>query len=322
MTSLIYTYEGPTSTQQLKIELNDFDFTKRWIKYMEATAARVPRLFWYSTKQNFNNRILTKYETPINLCKLYKSFAIFHANLPYDVTEPLGMLDECLENPEKLNQHHLNVWHRWFTRLAGAYFQENITIPPSLTRDELYHAIHAVNGNVHVLEKYTYSDLQNRRSMEPTLQYSTQCHNAHNLSNLTNGVWAPGYTELLEPGGYDFRTQEYRFSVWLHEDIQGKDQMKAWLDHDDLNMEDITGNLIMTPNVTFDPNMTYARIIDNPEFRKQSDACGKTLDRYPLGNIINADEFKFEEILRSKVMSIELDGKELWGYTPLEEKIS
>jgi hypothetical protein len=126
-------------------------------------------------------------------------------------------------------------------------------------------------------------------------------------------VWNAS-TPLLDPGNFDAYKSNTDYTVWIHEDIVGKDQVKAWLDHDDLSQFDITGNTNMTPNVSFDPFKMYNRIVNDPEFKQESLSSGKTLDRNPLGNILNIENIDFDALLSGSVYSIELDGEMLWNY--------
>lgn len=311
---LIYNYSHKTDgkKQQIRIELLDKPFTRRWVEYMIKLSNRVPKINWYMTSQASNVRHMVPPTTNFHVQKMQNSFAYFQTHKVGDFTKELEEINWLLENPTELKQSHLNKWHRWFTTLATRFFGYGPEpIPETATRDDLYFAVHDLNGHAHRLEEYTYFDLERRRIFPiKCMQWSTQAHNAHNLANLQNHIWDDMLD--LETGTFDFFKESYHHTVWMHEDIQGKDQMKAWMDHDELYHEDITGNLFMSPNVTFDPLKIYSTILDREDFRKESLASGKTLDRPPLGDIINITEVDWNNMVNYNVVSIMLDGKVLW----------
>lgn len=295
----------------IKIQLLDTPFVKRWVEYLNALSERVPVINWYMTSQASNERNMKIEEIHPLLYKVYKSFVFFHKYKIQDFTDIINEIDFLLNNPEQLTQHHLNKYHRWFTTLSTYFFiNHRDDIPEGCDKEELFFNIHDVNTYVHSLEQYTYYDLSRRRLFPICKQWSTQAHNAHNLNNLQNHIWDD--MEFLESGIFDFFNEGYDHTFWLHEDIQGKEQLKAWMDHDDLKPDDITGNLFMTPNVTFDPYKIYKTIMDRDDFRQESKESGKTVDKPPLGDIVNIDEIPWEFMVDYDVTSIVLDDKVLW----------
>lgn len=301
-------------TIPIRVELNDLSFTQRWKDYFIRTLHRCQQLTWYSTQINCPDKSLTELGCVPYLLKLHDALSFFKNNTQYDVGKEFDALQYIWKNIHELDQTYLNLWHRCFTSLATLYFNHEMVIPEGVDKNTVLQYIHDLNGNSHVLERYTYCKLERRTRLFdiPQTQWTAQCMDAHNLASQTNGVWANEFIELIQPGGFDYRTQPYNFSVWLHEDIQGKDQMKAWLDNDDLTQDDIQGNHIMTPNVTFDPNLTYARIIDTMGFRKESAQSGKTIDRYPLGNIIDPAAINWQDVPGGQIEKIVLDELVLW----------
>jgi len=312
---LVYQFldKGSGKQQCLEIELNDLEFTKKWEHYLIKTAQRLPEINWLVGRankpwaNNFDERL------NVHLFRIYKAFLFFQHNLPYDFVEEINLIEYFVLNVGAIGQLHLNKWHRHFTSLAEIYLQENITIPPSCTRDELYRNIHELNGHVHHLERFTFGKNQKRIKFGFDGQYAIHVPSKHNMSNVFNTVWAPGYVEHLDTGFFDFTKDEYDYDVWLHEDIQGKDLIRAWLDDDDLQEDDITGNLVMTPNILLDPTRIYKRVLDDDQFRKDIGVTNKTLDRAPLGNIKNKTELDYELLLRSQVINISLNNIQLWS---------
>lgn len=311
---LIYNYvskKNENVKQQIVVQLLDRPFVHRWTDYLVKLSKRVPHIDWYITSQASNERYMEDWQTPKFIQKVHDSFVYFQKHNLGDFANIITEIEFLLKNPTHLKQSHLNMWHRWFTTLAGKYFGGNAEpYPESCTKDELYFFVHDVNGFAHRLEEYTYYDLERRRIFPICKQWSTQAHNAHNLNNLHNNIWDE--MEYLEPGIFDFFNESYHHTVWMHEDILGKDQMKAWLDHDELGPSDITGNLFVTPNVTFDPYKIYPTILDREDFRNESRLSGKTIDRPPLGDIVNIDEVPWEDMVHYSVQSIELHGQTLW----------
>jgi hypothetical protein len=295
----------------IKIKLLDTPFSNRWKDYLIRTADRVGSVNWYCTGINSNTFLMKIKDMREYLEKIIESLNFLKTNIGFEFDTEII---EIIKQPYRLKQRHLNTWHRYFTFLCGKLRNNQLIIPDGVDDDDLYMAIHSINSNVHILEGFTYYGNLTRNKFGRLGQLSIQCHNAHNLNNLNNGVWAEGQVELIEDDTFDFLTDKYHHNVWLHEDIEGKDQMKAWLDGDDLTCSDITGNLIMTPNITIDFPKLYSRIIDDPEFRKQSIECGKKINRPPLGNLVDYDyDLDWEFFLTSTVESITLDEKTLWS---------
>lgn len=295
---------------QIQVKLLETVFAQRWKEYLLNLSKRVPHIGWYMTSQASNERNMTTAQMKEAIQKILDSFTFFHNNKIEDFADIITEIQGLMTNPKLVTQDHINRYHRWFTELSKRYTHTRKKFVGDLDDSTVYFHIQDINGYVHVLEQYTYYDLSRRRLFPICKQWSTQAHNAHNLNSLRNNIW----DEMiwLEQGTFDFLTESYDHTVWLHEDILGKDQLKAWLDHDQLYPEDITGNLFMTPNVTFDPYKLYKTIMDREDFRQESKDSGKTLDKPPLGDIVNIDEVPWENMVFYEVKSIILDGQTLW----------
>jgi len=316
---LTYKLYDTSSAQQhqkfsISVELNDHPFTIRWKDYFKRTLIRCPHLTWYSYPLNDAKQKYTIDECIPFLDKIKVALEFFSVNSDDDVVKELAQINLVLSNPLSITQQDLNLWHRTFTRLAVKYFPPYAQMPKGIDASIVTKFIHDINTNVHHLEGYTYNRLPRRTTLfeQPCIQYTAQCMDGANLKYLTNGVWKTGFYETIEPGGFDFNSSDYNFNVWLHEDIQGKDQFKAWLDYDDLTQDDITGNMLMTPNITFDPNMTYSRLIDTEDFRIESKLSNKTIDRYPLGNIVELDKINWIRMYSAVIQEITLDNQILY----------
>lgn len=313
---LIYKFIKDDKITEVKIKLLDNPFVDSWVQYMFDLHPRVPRLLWYITKFGYHDRYLKPNQLAPFLSRLHGSFIFFHKHNIKDYANIIGRLEWLLQHPEQTSQDDLNIWHREFTTLEAKYSLHAHMTPPNVLTLDLYHYIHDVNQFTHKCEGYTYYDCKRRQRYSGPM-YAIQFTNANNMTyfaeNDNKNVW-DGSTPRLTPGFYDYFKEDYKHTVWMHEDIIGKDQIKAWQDHDDLTHFDVTGNDCMTPNISFDPNMLYSRILSDDEFKEASRASGKTLDRPPLGDIINIDEVNFEDLLTSTVYSVMLKGVQLWHY--------
>lgn len=314
---LIYKFYNPNNINSIiavEIQLANTLFVQQWKQYMFELYARIPNIVWYITRHAYNARFLEAKQLILFLSRLHASFLFFQKKKIGDFSNEIKRIEYLFEHPDKTNQIDLNIWHRHFTTLEGKYsLYEDRTPPNTLTMD-LYEYIHDVNQYVHRCEGWTYADCARRTKFTSSPMYAVQFTNANHMSafaeNDNKKVW-DHTTPRFQPGMYDPYKEGSDYTVWLHEDIIGKDQVKAWLDNDDLKQFDVTGNDCMTPNVTFDPAKLYHRVLQDPDFKKESLESGKTFDRPPIGNIVNS-QLDFDDILDKQVYSIELDGKLLW----------
>lgn len=316
---LIYKFCYPNninSTITVEIDLLDNPFVNAWKEYIIQLYTRLPKIVWYITRHGYNDRFLRSEQLVEFLSRLHASFLFFQKKKIGDYSQEIKRIEFLFQNPSQTNQTDLNIWHRHFTTLEGKYSLHADRTPPNTLTMDLYEYIHDVNQFVHRCEGWTYADCPRRIQFTNSPMYAVQFTNANNMSafaeNDNKKVWDQS-TPRLSAGFYDPYTEGSDHTVWLHEDIIGKDQVKAWLDNDDLTQFDVTGNDCMTPNVTFDPTRVYHRVLQEPNFKKESLASSKTFDRPPLGNIRNISEIDFDSILDKQVYSIELDGKLLWN---------
>ena len=315
---LIYKFINNSEIYEVKIELINNSFVNFWKRYITELYQRVPNIEWYITRFNYNERWLTERDIIEFLARVYHSFLFFRKKNVEKFENEISRIEYLFKNPQYLNQNDLNVWHRHFTDLEFTYSLHPHKTPPNTLTLDLYEHIHDVNQYVHKCEGFTYADCARRQLFPNSPMYTVQFTNANHMSYFSDNdhnrqVWNND-TPKYEDNFYDTLNENSDYTVWLHEDIIGKDQMKAWLDHDDLKQFDITGNKTITPNLSFDPHKLYHRIIQNQDFRKESLESGKKIDRLPVGNIIDIDNVNFEKILGGKVVSIELDRNLLWNY--------
>lgn len=314
---LRYTYITPKKERKfINIEILKYDFTNRWVNYITSLANKCPNINWYIAGLNDVSTGQREVECNVNeLLKLRDIFNYINRNGLSDFDQEITEIEHLMAYPFKVKQSHLNKWHRMFTSLEMKYLKlPEESLPTHIDRQELWQNIQDINTYTHHLEMWTYCMVERRQPYNHIRQYSIQFTNANNLNylNKENQVFSSKNIEFIEEGGFDFFTQEYHCSVWLHEDITGKDQMKAWLDEDNLTEFDITGNLLMTPSITLDPDFLYAKILDNEMFRKDSKESNKTLDRYPIGNIIEPNKTDWAEFKRSTIEQVTLNNNILW----------
>lgn len=312
---LVYNYKTPNNTKkQVTIELCGSLFVQYWVKYLENLSNKCPQIEWYIAGLNAQKFIRNPRDNVFDLLQIRDSFNFINSKGLYNLSDQITDLENMMAFPEKVNQKRLNEWHRIFTTLEFIYLKQGKKLPESVSRDELWHNIQNINTYVHHMEMWTYHHLDRRKKYKDQAQYSIQFTNANNLSyrKKSNQVFSPENIEWTDNFTFDFFTENFEYSVWLHEDITGKDQMKAWLDHDDLTADDITGNLLVTPSITLDPYMMYADILKDNNFRYESKLANKFLNRFPIGNIMCKDQVDWEEFFQSKIENVMLFGKILW----------
>jgi hypothetical protein len=317
MNTLEYTYiDNETNLEKLiLIDLNETQFVKYWIEYLLRLSAKVPKVDWYSAILNS-----TRYEgRPANenvppLIDLLLTFTYFQRiNIMEKFDDIVNELKSLLVNPSLVEQTHLNKWHRIFTRLEHKYLKLEAPMDHHIDKKEFWQRVQDINTFTHKLETYTYPREERRNPYLGQCQFSIQFTNANNLNYIRAGVFDEQNIERIPKDFiFDIKTDNFDYDVWLHEDITGKDQMKAWLDRDDLTEFDITGNILITPSITLDPYKIYPGILSTEEFQRDSIASNKPVNRYPLGTIRNKDNVDWDKFINCKVVKIKLNDSILW----------
>jgi len=238
--------------------------------------------------------------------KLIQSFELLQEHYRIDYTHEISDLYQLINNSKDLTQFQLNCWHRHFTTNAVNF------VTNQETNDVIFSTIHSINENVHDLEICTHNKIERRESVKDKLHYGIVSANSKNLKDGTS-LWTGGNQEsIIENFTFD---NDYNFTVWLNDDIQGKDHFKCWYDEDDASNTDIWGNTFMTPNVLLDPNKIYANLMDNVKFKKFVLDSNKPINRYPIGNILNIEKVDWTIFKRgTRLISIELDGVKIAPY--------
>jgi hypothetical protein len=203
-----------------------------------------------------------------------------------------------VSTPEEITQHHLNVWHRWFTE----HSQRIITNNPSwfddyiqgITTDNLelsaeYYWLNELNQVVHVLES-TIHEYPKKELSTAGLEFNFQ-------PKLDRHGFKIGYVDLAP---------HRQYHSWEHADlildqaVHGKTTMQSFIDNDDPNHWDTTGHHMSWGGCKL-VNGTYRQeIYQGPLFRKWMDQNAVTYQDlwgdYPLGNIVNRDQDQLDRI--------------------------
>jgi hypothetical protein len=247
------------------------------------------------------------------LAKLHDAFEFLHYFNLGNYEKELADLAFLIKNPKELRQSHLNIWHRHFTTQATEWYSKRMVAPEGLSQ-ETFDAIHTLNQYVHDLEILTYIHLKNIDVIKGKIVSYINCTDSREFE-ISDSLFNETNTIYTDPFEFDPSTDSYRHTVWLNEDIKGKDQFKAWLEEDDLTASDCTGNLFLTPNLVLDPDYVFATIIENPSWQEQHAKSGKSLNRWPVGDILNLESIDWSILSDAVVQSVVLDEKTLWART-------
>lgn len=299
------------TTTILNIKLLDTSFANNWKDYLVRTIKRVPNLTWAPGHNpvfpNGSINSLSRFK------KIKESFELLQEHYGTDYLEEIAELDNLIQNPKELVQSHLNLWYNHFINNAVEFnmnLETNHLIPNTDTPDDvIFAAIHILNQCTSDLEIITHLKVARREPMKNKIFYSIRSANARNLDDSAS-LWGDGNCEFPNE---DFSLDDdYRHTVWMADDIQGKDHFKCWYDEDNASNDYVGGNTFMTPNILLDPDMIYATTVDNPEFKQFVIDSKKPINRYPIGNIVNIDDINWNLFKKGKLISIVLDGETLW----------
>ena len=311
---LIYKFNNDNTDVYIQIKLLNNSFVSNWKDYVTRTSKRIPYLVWSFHPHHVTQQLANNVNYKFFIFNLLKSFILLGKHYRIDYSAEIIELKSLLIDYSNLTQHHLNRWHRHFTSLAKSLnpFVSSTTFTDTPI-DKIHHAIHELNNNSHLLETLTYPKLSRINKLVPNQMY----YGLHAASTIhledNEAIWGTETVEYITEE-FDFNNSSYNHTVWITDDILGKDHFKCWFEEDDPSNDDIEGNTLMTPNITFDPNKVFTKTIEDPEFQQFVINSNKKLNRYPLGDIVNVDEIDWNNITNLKLKSIELDGSILWKY--------
>jgi len=182
---------------------------------------------------------------------------------------------------DQVTQHHLNVWHRWFT-------DESKKIDQALAYQELaheYHWLHELNQVVHIWERFLTewprSTFAPEYSVELNLWPETSAHGFPTIPSVD-----------LEPfvGCHSFQQAD----LILDQAIHGKSTMQSFLDNDDPKHWDTTGHHLSHGGCKLVTSTNRSAIYQSNEFKQwmaNNNVDYQTvLGDFPLGQIRNKDQ--------------------------------
>lgn len=272
----------------VEIKLLDNQFVSIWLEYFVETL-NTEKLefvlqphFLYNDTRNISKETFTKVIDELTDALSYiskyieKDIKIYEMN----ICDNLNDYKERFCESMVFDRNLLNYIHRIFTTLIG---NNNVLVKPIIKNNkDLLQKIHILNKNVHFLETCVENRFSiKRKKFDNRNMQQITCTAAGDI-DLPNKLWSK--SKFIKEK-FDPLTDNSDYTVWLNEDILGKDMIRAWLDDDDINQHDITGNLFLTPNLMLDPYKNYHNILISKEWKDYYSMTHKTLDRFPIGNI-------------------------------------
>lgn len=299
----------------IEIDLIDNEFVNKWLEYFSTTISQKNLNFEIkshslgiinSNESEYFITLIDELKASLNFISLFLNikFKIYNQDIGKNLNSyKKRMLDSSII--PIIDRNLLNYIHRIFTTLIDnrCVLIDNV----NRRNKELMENIHVLNKNVHLLEskfENTYPDRRNQ--FKHKLIYEITCTTAGDI-DIPDDLWS---NVGMIKDKFDPLKESSDYSVWLNEDILGKDMIRAWLDYDDIRQHDITGNLFYTPNIVLDPYKNYHKILKSEDWIKYYNQTHKTLDRFPIGNI------SFMSIGDNEVVSLSqiyIDGKLIYN---------
>jgi len=274
---------------KIDINLLNNNFVSKWISYLIKNAEHLQYVTYNKIYLDGSNKPIDKINIDQDLDLIEKSLIDIGVSCNLDFIDAITKTAEQKKNSPNISQEYCNCIHRIFTRLIN---NQNVTgILPIFQNNELCNNIHNLNDAVHRLETMSSFKLSERRKefFNPIIHLSVP-----KFSYVDKQWIKDSFDPLIE---------SYDYTVWLNEDILGKDMIRSWLDYDNNQCDDITGNLFFTPSLLIDPFKTMKQIIDKSEWQDYYHNTYKTLNRFPIGNLVdnNINIFKSSD---STILSI------------------
>lgn len=294
--------------QSIRFELADNAFARRWLSYFKEILNNNQN--WKFTSINWNGYTPSKNPSePLEfLEKLKESFVFLNDRYSLRLEESIRLLDETISNAStalsknqyiKVSQEPLNRWHRNFTSLMLNQLFNDIKI--DLNDPQVFHHVHSLNEYVHRLETVcSYPYLSRRIQFAGRPVFYSYFTNA-NDPGASEDLWNIGSAKWVKER-FDPLVDNVNYNVWLNEDILGKDLVRCWLDFDNQHSPDITGNLFLTPGLIFDPHYNYRDLLTSAEWIENYKQTHKTLDRFPIGNIVNMPDWELLDCSKELVI--------------------
>ena len=262
-----------TTETTFNIDMLDTDFVTKWRGYMNKINQPSFNMHqWY-----FQGWSKTGDSISANIKLIEDALEYCDKNIDtFNFALSKKSLKRFKKNP---SQHHLNSIHRQFTAQT---IDKHLTADSSL---ELNQKVHDINTGVHRLETFhTYPNLPLRQKHKGTIIAIVFTNANTKQGDYDTSIWTE---HQICNCNFDHTIEDTNCNVWLNEDILGKDLVRCFLDGDDPNNKDITGNTFLTPSLMIDVDNVYHNVLISEEFNEwHSKLCpNKTLNRWPIGNI-------------------------------------
>lgn len=264
-----------TKDSTFSIEIANTDFASRWVEYAQSLTKDNFYLSgqWNMTDPQASARSAKKYTKELRDAISYCAEHI----TDYDFSNALDALEQFQKDH---NQKHCNLIHRTFTFMTLKGHLKKFYTP------ELDRQVHIINSAVHQLEAaVAYQNIERRQKFNGKV-LQVMFTDAGRMEGADFSMWNTPIRET-----FDHRLEDTDYSVWLNEDILGKDLVRCFLDEDDPNNPDITGNLFLTPSLYIDIDRQYHAILSSKEFNEwHARTCpDKLLNRWPIGNVTTSN---------------------------------
>jgi hypothetical protein len=288
----------------VEIELVASDIVQQWLEYFKSKYQFLNfrigrrRTQYGLTAPVFQNTVQDNLSSWLHRIQAGLQYA--DQDLAIKIPDALRTVEEVIQLVDSLPSdqtgyfpipiQYLNLWHRVFAECM-------MDLQPRLNKFELNQRdsesrklVDDINNGVHHIEKFCTIKENTRRQRYAGADHFCVEFISSRDENILLADQEFGSGRQTIKFHYDHKKDDHwQYNVWLDEDISGKDMIRCWLDHDDMMQHQITGNLMMTPGIMFDPNRLINRVLDDPEFDEEyhSKNNHKTLDRVPLGKIIS-----------------------------------
>lgn len=221
-------------------------------------------------------------------------------SVPYDLWPEYQRIEQSListkhalpllaDSADLVTQHHLNVWHRWFTEHTKTMDVDN----RHLTSDDqkVYDLLHDLNQLVHKWENHLLE-----WPKKDLGKYGQGI--AINLTPEKNAQGSAPFIVLT-----DDQREYHSFDVAdliLDQSVHGKTTLQSFIDNDDPNHWDTTGHWITHGGCKLVLNQWEQHVYDGKEFATWLDNNNTTKiqlkGNYPLGKIRDRDQVLLNQL--------------------------
>ena len=225
-----------------------------------------------------------------------------NASVPYDLWPEYQRIEQSLhstrhalpllaDSADLVTQHHLNVWHRWFT--VHTKTMDNVFYYQPVTSDDhtVYDLLHDLNQLVHKWENYLAE-----WPKKELVKYGQGI-----VINLTPDKNAHGSAPFVVLT--DDQRKYHSFDVAdliLDQSVHGKTTLQSFVDNDDPNHWDTTGHWMTHGGCKLVLNQWEQHVYDGKEFAtwlaNNNTTKIQLKGNYPLGKIRNRDQVLLNQL--------------------------